>query len=406
MKLFRYFFRNIFLKRWLLVFGMVILLFAANYLTFSTVRSIISTYQGYQEMTALHDRNAFVANLDPDSNPDFDSIDIEDTQKIYQYLDQNFDYVLHSDGFVVPLKNKQDMEVQFNYINEAAYQLRDFPLSTGKPLQFEETRKQDHLPVLIGPGLAESYSLGSTIQTINPVTNKPVLLHVQGILKKNIYRSSFYAPNSKHYYNFAVFIPVDSAFIQNAGLDLHVNALMDLVLLDSSEKKMNQLRTLIQQNTGMTFNFYTQQDNYAFFKEYYSSSLMLMSLLSVALLFLVLLLSIWISFVSVRLMIKDITIHLLVGLSYATLRKLFYHYFAILFFINLVVLMSSVAYSRHLFWTTKESAFVTYGFLGLIDIDWVALAAVLVIDIVIGTIIVELTMKKIKQIPISIGVLE
>lgn len=406
MKILRYFITKVFLKRWILVIGMISMLFLANYLTFTTARSVFNTYQGYQEMNRLNKKGTFIANIDPNSNPDYNKMKLEDTEKVYDYLDKKYNYALHSDGFIVNIKNNHDMAVQFSYINKSAYKLRGIELSKGKSLRFDYSVKDKKIPVLIGPGLAETYPLGSTINTVNPVTQKKVELKVNGILKKNLSRSNFYAPNSKYYYNFSIFFPVNAEFIKSSGLDLQVNALMDLVIFNSTKNSTNILRDYIEENTTMQFNFYNQKDNYNFFEDYYISSLKIMGIITFVLFLIINFIAVWNTLVSIRLMIKDFTINLLVGLSYSRLRKIFYSYFALLFSINLIILFIFTTYSRYKFWLAKDSSFATYGLFGLIEIDWISLIIVLFIDILIGIIIVEFTMKKIKSIPISIGVLK
>ena len=81
-------------------------------------------------------------------------------------------------------------------------------------------------------------------------------------------------------------------------------------------------------------------------------------------------------------------------------------YFGILFFINLIAIIIITAYNRYLFWLNKDTLFVTYGLFGLIGIDWIALVSVVLSDIVIGIVIVESMVGRIKKIPISLGVLQ
>lgn len=406
MKILRFFITKIFLKRWILVFGMIAMLFLANYLTFTTARSVFNTYQGYQEMNLLNKKGTFIANIDPNNNPNYNEMKLEDTQKVYDYLDENYDYAFHSDGFMINIKNNHSMDVKFSYINESAYKLKKIELSKGKPLNFNYSTNDNKIPILIGPGLSETYPLGSIIKTKNPVTQKRVNLEVTGILKKNLSRSNFYAPNSKYYYNFSIFFPVNAEFIKSSNLDLQVNGLMDLVILNSTKSDVGILQNYIKENTTMKFNFYTQKENFTFFEDYYVSSLKIMSLITFVLLLIINIIAVWNTLVSVRLMIKDFTINLVVGLSYSKLRKIFYSYFALLFSINLIILFVFTSYSRYKFWLAKDSSFATYGFLSLIEIDWISFFVVLVIDILIGVLIVEFTMRKIKSIPISIGVLK
>ncbi len=406
MRILHFFITRIFLKRWILVLGMILLLFLANYLSFSATRSIISTAQGYQEIETFNREGNYIANLDPESEADFDRIDIKETRKLYEYLNNNHTYALQADGFTTSLENEHDMEVSFNYINEEAYQLNQFKLAQGDQLNFDYQFKQDDIPVLIGGGLASTYPVGSKIEITDPVTQQAVDLKVQGVLEKNTHRSNFYAPNSKNYYNFSVIVPVNEPFIQNAGLDLHLNGLMDIVLLDSTKEEATKLNEQIQNNLGLDFNFFSQQENFKYFEDYYVSSLKMISAITLVLLVVIVCLATWNTLISVRLMIKDFTVNLLVGLSYSKLRTIFYSYFAILFSINLVILFAITAFNRYGFWMRKDSIFATYGVFGLISMDWIAFLGVLLIDVIIGVMIVELALKKIKGIPISVGVLQ
>ncbi|MDO6449207.1 ABC transporter permease [Oceanobacillus profundus] len=406
MRILHFFITRIFLKRWILVLGMIILLFLANYLSFTTARSIISTYQGYQEIETLNQEGTFIANLDPNSEADFDRIEIDDTQKVYEYLDNNYTYALQADGFVTSLYNKYKMEVSFNYINEEAYKINQFRLSQGNHLDFNYKFNKEEIPVLVGAGLATTYPVGSTIEITDPVTKQLVNLKVQGVLEKNTHRSNFYAPNSKNYFNFSIFLPVNEEFIQSSGLDLHVNGLMDIALLDSTKEKAADLNELIQENLGLEFNFFNQQENFNYFEDYYVNSLKIICIITFILLLIIVCLATWNTLISIRLMIKDFTINLLVGLSHSKLRAIFYSYFGILFSITLAILFVITAFNRYGFWLRKESTFATYGIFGLISMDWIALLIVLFIDLIIGFAIVELTIRKIKRIPISVGVLQ
>ncbi|MCA1027960.1 MULTISPECIES: peptide ABC transporter permease [Cytobacillus] len=406
MRILRFFILKIFLKRPLLVLGMITLLLLANYLSFTTVRSVISTFQGYEEMEKLNQEGTIIANLDPDSEADFNRIKIEDTQKVYEYLNNNYTYALRVDGFVTLLPNEHQMEVPFNYIDEEAYKINQLELSQGDHLNFNYKFNKDDIPVLIGAGLAKTYPVGSNIEITDPVTQQLVNLKVQGVLKKNAQSSNFYAPNSKNYHNFSIFLPINEEFIQNAGLDLHVNGLMDLILLDSTKEEAMNLRENIKENLGLEFNFFNQQENFEFFEDYYLNSLIIICTITLILTIIIVGLAIWNNLVSVRLMIRDFTINLLVGLSYSKLRAIFYSYFGMLFSIILVIVSVITAYNRYSSWLRNDSTFATYGILGLISMDWMALLIVLFIDVIIAFVIVELTIKKIKSIPISVGVLQ
>ena len=225
-------------------------------------------------------------------------------------------------------------------------------------------------------------------------------------MKQNTYHSNYYALNSKTYYNFSILIPVNEAFINNANMDLKLNGLMDIITLNTTKEEVTDLSKVIKDNMGLKFNFFSQQENYDYFNEYYLHSLKIIAITTFILFIVITCLSIWNALVSVRLMLKDFTINLLVGLSYSKLRKIFYSYFGILSFINFIVIFIITAFNRYGCWLRKDSTFATYGLFGLIGMDWLSLLVVILSDIIIGIIIVENMLRKIKKVPISFGVLQ
>lgn len=407
MKIFKFFITKIFLRKAILGISMILLLCMANYITFIAARSILSTFQGYQETKCINKEGNYIANLDPDSDIDIDAIGENGTQVVYDYLNNNFNYAFYTDGFMVSIPNIDDMEISLGYMNEGYYELNQFELSQGTDLDFDyQFDKNKEIPVLIGKGLSKTYPVGSTIKIEEPVLKQPITLKVQGVLKQNAYHSNFYSLNSKNYYNFSVFLPVNEEFIKHANIDLQLNGLMDIVILQTTKEKIADLSEIMQDNLGLKFNFFSQKYNYDYFNEYYLHSLKIISITTLILIVIITCLSVWNALVSIRLMLKDFTINLLVGLSYSKLRKIFYSYFGMLFFINLIVVFLITAYSRYGCWLRKDATFVTYGLFGLIGMDWLALLVVAISDIIIGMIVVENMLRKIKKVPISLGVLQ
>lgn len=386
---------------------MALLFLMANYTIFTATRSFFSTFQGYQELETINQEDTYIANLDTDSNIDMDIIKSNGTQRIYDYLNKNFKYAFYADGFIVSLPNKDNMEISCAYMNEEYYKLRQFELSQGTDLSFDYQFNHDiEIPILVGRGLSKTYPIGSTIKVKLPVLERLVTLKVQGILKQNAYHSNFYAVNSKNYYNFSIFLPVNEEFLKHSNIDLQLNGLMDIIILQATKEKVTNLSKIMQANLGLKFNFYSQKENFDYFSEYYLSSLKTIFIIALILVLVIICISVWNALVSIRLMVRDFTINLLVGLSYSKLRKILYSYYGILFFINLTVLFFMTSYSRYGSWLRKDTTFVTYGLFGLIGMDWFALLVVFLSDIIIGVIIVETMMKKIRKIPISLGVLQ
>ena len=405
MKIFKYFISKIFLRKAVLGISMILLLCMANYITFTSSRSILSTYQGYQETKYINQEGNYIANLDPDSHMDMGLINGNGTQAVYSYLNSYYNYAFYVDGFIVSVPNVDDMEVHLSYMNEEYYKLKQFELLQGVDLGFDY-QLDDEIPVLVGKGLSRTYPVGSTIKIEESAIGFPIKLKVKGVLKQNAYHSNYYALNSKTYYNFSIFFPVNKDFINHANIDLQLNGLMDITILQTSEEGVADLSEVLKDNLGLDFNFFSQKENYDYFNEYYLHSLKIMATITFVLLAVITCISVWNALVSVRLMLKDFTINLLVGLSYSKLRKIFYIYFGILSFINLAVVFIFTAFNRYGCWIRKDATFVTYGLFGLIGMDWLALLVVVLLDIIIGIMIVETMLRKIKRIPISLGVLQ
>lgn len=403
MRQLKFFITRIFLKRWIIVIGMGMLLFLASYFIFIATRSVISTVQGYEEIKVLDEEGIFIANLDPDSEANYSNFGLPDTKKVYKHLDNTYQYALQVYGFNISLPNEEEMDVTVNYLNEEAFKINKLQIIEGTDIKFDYSGEE--IPVLLGAGLRYSYPLGTLIEVIDPVTQQPVILKVQGILKKNTYRSNFYAPNSKNYFNFSVFMPINEDFISNAGLDLHVNGLMDLIIIDSNKDNVIELTRFIQDHLGLKFNFFNQSENFSDFKEYYLYSLLIISIVTLFFIMITIGLSIWNTLLSIRLMIKDFIINLLVGLSYSKLRKILYSSFGLLSILNINLLFFYTVYNRYTAWLRKDAIFATYGIGGLISMDWLALLITFCVNLVIVLIIVEYMMYRIKKIPISLGVL-
>lgn len=405
MKIFKFIISKIFLRKAVPGIGMIVLLCMANYITFTAARSILSTFQGYQETKYINQEGVYIANLDPDSYIDMDVIRESGIQAVYDYLNSNFSYAFYTDGFIVSVPGIYDMEISSGYMNEEYYKLNQFELSQGTDLVFDYEFDEE-IPVLIGKGLSKTYPVGSTIKMEESVLGRPITLKVQGVLKQNTYHSNYYALNSKTYYNFSILFPVNEEFINHANMDLQLNGLMDVIILQTTKEKIADLSEVIKDNLGLEFNFFSQKENYDYFNEYYLRSLKIISIITFVFLIVITCLSVWNALVSVRLMLKDFTINLLVGLSYLRLKKIFYGYFGILSFINAAGILIFTAFDRYGCWLRKDAAFATYGLFGLIGMDWLALLSVVASDIIIGIIVVESTVRKIKKIPISLGVLQ
>ena len=86
MKIFKFIVSKIFLRKAILGIGIILLLLMANYITFTAARSILSTFQGYQETKYVNQEGVYIANLDPNSHIDMGMIGENGTQAVYDYL--------------------------------------------------------------------------------------------------------------------------------------------------------------------------------------------------------------------------------------------------------------------------------------------------------------------------------
>lgn len=409
MKIFNFFIKKIFLRRVVIAVSILLLILLSNYLIFISSRSVVSTMQGYEEIKQLNQKNSYIANLDPESDIAVDRITKDNTQRLYDHLkEEAVRYGILAEGFVIDMPNSQDMEITCSYLNKEYYDMnKQFAISQGEELDFGyDVDDSPVIPVWVGKGLSESYPLGTVTEVYEPVLQRNVKLKVQGILEPNIAHSNMYSLSSKQYYNFSVIVPVNEGFIRNADIDFQLQSLFDIILIDTTKDKVDEFAAMIQDELGAKFNFCTQEENFEYFDDIFFSSMKIILVITVVLLVILSGIAVWSSLSSVRMMIKEFTINLFVGMQYSKLRKILYGYHGLLFLVNLLILLGITAHSRHGNWVRKDSYFCTFGFCGLISMDWIALLAVLVFDIILGAILVELMMWRIKKVPISLGVLQ
>lgn len=408
MKIFKFFVKNIFLRKLLIALCTLLLIFLSNYLVFISSRSVISTLQGFDEIKHLNQEKSYISNIDPDSNFDMERLNANKLRDIYDYINEHFKYAFFTEGYMVSMPNQYDMELSCSYLNEEYYDLnKQFKITQGDPLTFDyEISDHPEIPVLIGHGLSETYPLGSSMEIDDPVLHRPVTLKVQGILDSNIAHSNLYSLSSKQYYNFAIMIPVNKAYIQNSDIAFQLQGLNDLILLQTSRDKVDAFSDVLYDKLGAKYNFYTQEENFEYFNEVFFSSMKVILWITAIVLLALFCMAVWSSLSSIRLMIKDFTINLFVGMRYSKLKKVLFGYYGLIFGINLIILFAITASSRQASWVRKDPTFCTFGLFGIIGMDWLALLTVLLFDVIMGVFLVEILMWRIKKVPISLGVLQ
>lgn len=403
----KYFLKNILFKRIALTISVLALIFTSGYLIFSAMRSLLSTEEGIREFEQINQPGIMMANLDPASEVDMDFLSASSMQEVYDDLNAHYRYALYTDGFMVKLPNQEEMEVSVAYMNSEYNQLNPFPLEEGEPLSFDyRLQDSEAIPVLVGKGLSEEYPVGTVFHMHDPVLERDYPFKVQGVLRKNASHSNFYAISSKQYYNFSLVVPVTEEFLEASNVDLKINGLMDLILLDTNREEAEQLGRDLQEQTRLKFNFYSQEENTEDFNRQVHSSLSFLLKLVVIMFVAVACVSVWNLLVGLQSMIKEVTINLLAGMSYSQLRKTFYQYFGLLSCVAILIVFIITIFSRQGIWMRHESIFATYGFCGLIAMDWLSLLVVGLSDLLLSLLVVEIAMRRVKKVPISLGVLQ
>lgn len=408
MKTFRFFLTRIFLRKPFLALVILMLFFAANYIAFTAARTVVSTFEGAREVAHFNIPGTYIANLDPESAVDPNTISDASVRSVYDYLKDGYTFALFTDGYVAGLRNKQDVEVPVAYMNQKYSELNGFVVTAGPGMSFEyDLAASDSIPVLVGKGLAEDYPLNSEISVVDPALNKEVRYVVAGVLEQDPAHSNLYSLDLKRYYNFSVVVPVTDAFIDRADIPFKINGLMDLVVTDTTPSEVEKLGDQIEKTIAVRFNFFSQQENIDFYHEHFQSSMLFLVLVFSLLLIAIVLLAVWSSLAGARVMARELMINHFVGLSYRKYRHLLVAYYSLLASLALSAVFAMVAYSRHADWSSKNAFLMTYGFAGgLMPMDWIALLAAFLVDILLIAVMAQAIVWRVKRIPISAGVLQ
>ena len=111
LKLFRFFSTRIFLKKPILIAATVLLMILASYIPFMCVRSIVSLEQGIQEFSRFDREGTYVMDLDDASFDTFRQYTDESAQRVFDRLDEQYEYAVFVDGFLADLPNSNNRNV-------------------------------------------------------------------------------------------------------------------------------------------------------------------------------------------------------------------------------------------------------------------------------------------------------
>lgn len=202
-------------------------------------------------------------------------------------------------------------------------------------------------------------------------------------------------------------VPVTDSFLEQADTAFKINGLMDLILTDTTRPKVQELGSYIEDKIALKLNFFSQQENIDFYNQYFGSSAVFLSVISTVLLLVIVLLAVWSSLASVRVMVREFTINLLVGLSHRRFRRLLLGYYGLLSSAAVLAVFMMVIVSRRATLECKEAALMTYGIVGgLMEMDWIALAAAALANLILVFIVSQCAVWRIRRVPISVGVLQ
>lgn len=407
MKVFSFFLRRMFFAKPLMAVVTLVLLLMVNYMTFTTARTVFSTLEGRQEVAHITQPGTFIQNVDPNSQFDLDKITEQSLQSVYDYLAKNHSYALYTDGYIVDLPNSAHVEVPISYMNKAYNDLNGFDVADGKGLSFDyDLGENKPISVLVGSGLAKDYPIGTNFTIKDPALERELSFVVTGVLSKDASHSNFYALDSKQYYNFSVVVPVNEAFIRQAKIAFKLNGVMDIIVTNTDRASVNELGENLFRTIHAKFNYFSQEENSAVYYSQFRSSLIFLVLATLVLLSIIIVVSVWSSLVNARLMIREFTLNLLVGLGYSKLSRICYTYYALIAGLSLASIGGLAAYSRYRFWQKRDVYFMTYGVGGLIQMDWLAMLVTLIMDIVVVALVSSILTSRLKRVPISVGVLQ
>ena len=307
-----------------IVFVLLLLFLMLNYVSFISLRTVISTAEGRQQASNIDSPGTYIANLDPESDFDFGRLSDDSLKKIYMDLADSHRYAFHVDGIIADVDNENELDIPVSYVNQQFDELDGFAIDRGSGLNFDySVSKGDAIPVLIGRGLEKDYPLGSEFSLNDPALERDITVRVSGILEKDAARSNFYAYDSKTYYNYSLVVPVTEEFIRLSNIDLKINGLNDLAVVNADESSVLELENQIYSLTGARFNFFNQNENEKYYNAYYYPSMIFVSIVTLILIVLIIAGTVWSSLVNVNLMMREFTLNRLVGLSYQRLRSFF-----------------------------------------------------------------------------------
>lgn len=408
LKLFRFFSTRVFLKKPILIVATILLMILASCMPFMCVRSVVSLAQGIREFSSFDREGTYVMDLDDASFDTFRQYTDESAQRVFDRLDEQYEYAVFVDGFLADLPNSHNRNIAVAYMNENWNEFNRLPTSAGGDLNFDyKLTDATTIPVLVGKGLADDYPLGSTFVMRDPALVRDMHYEVRGVLADNAAHSNLKALDSKTYYNFSIIVPVNRAFLKAENNALRIDLLFDLVLLNAKRSDVTRLEDYAGQVTPGPLRFSSYQDLKNDLNQYYMPSMRSLIAACAAFIVLLVIVAVWSSLAGIRTMMREYTVNILVGLSYQKLRNLLFAHYMMLGLIAWAAVTALTIAMRQIAWTMNDPLAMTLGWSGgLIPMDWIGLYSSFVIMAAIAALLAQVVTWRVKRIPISIGVLQ
>lgn len=395
--------KNIFLKRYIIIFTSICLLLLSNLIAFTVFRSLASTFEGSKYVSSLSNSHQILGNLDEDN--DFEklgSLDAEKSNAIINYLNEELDYGINFNGGGTDFSIDNINAALYMY-NKKSFAFQHLPVIEGTTFdEIDFNREQKE--VLVGHAIGRKTPIGSEITITNPLTQASETVTAVGILDQNLYIPNNYALDSKEYLNYAIIYPLSDKLPTDIPSGILIEGLGNIIL-DDNDQVIKNLQSFLSDTAGINLNFFTQESNNGDFYDFYIQNIIQMLLVSGIILIMMLIVMIWNALISFRLMIKEITIHMMVGLSYQDFKRALFIFNSLISVTSLCCLYILIAMNRLNGMSMEMPSSITINSLGLIGIDWIGIALVVLINLFIVFIETNIIVHKIKKIPISIGVL-
>lgn len=408
-----YLLKDILFRRKALFFISIALLFFVNILLFTVIRSIYSVSENMLSLRQFSKQTVYVGN-DQSTAEENDSLFSENTlnnsnelaHEVVDYLQTNYSYAIN---WVIdsPYLKQDENNITFRSIDQSSLTMFSMDIMDGQSFTSKGfLESTTNIPVLVGSALSENYPVGTVFHTINPTNEKEESYEVTGVLQDNSFVSSLYAIDSKDYLNYSVIRPITDADKKTINITELVLGLQDLLVFGEDKKGVQNLSSYLKKKLNYTIKFYPQTENFEDFFSQYKAGVAI--LIGIGILFLggTIVLIVWNVYISYQLMIREITIRMMVGLSAKTFQRALLISQLCLGMVSIIPVYFYALSMRVVINKSNMTSFKTMNYLGLATMDSVSI--LILAGIIISTMMISAWTinRKVSKISISLRVLE